>query len=103
MSIKELMKEDSERAELMLRGYLGALDSDEDPSLSSITVTASCRTEIASIRRVDYTRFATREMILATLHQKNLYNVSTKEVQATFLEQKKWSLFKQSIVKSLLK
>ena len=68
--IKEILEVDSEKAHSMLRGYIG--DSKEDEIyLCQYTVTATSRSEIASISKVDYITHATKSMIAENLMQKN--------------------------------
>ena len=96
--IKEILEVDSERANSMLRGYIG--DSKEDGMyLCQYSVIATSRSEIASISKIDYITHATRSMIAENLMQKNLYHVSIKEVQDAFLAQQQWESYKKTQMK----
>ncbi|KAJ2992372.1 Cyclic nucleotide-binding domain-containing protein 2 [Globomyces sp. JEL0801] len=88
---------DPDNTDHLIPGHVGA-ESDFDPTLVEYSVIATSRVEVASIPRVDYIKYATQDMIEETLHQKNLYNVSIKEVQLSFLEKMNWDNFKKNVV-----
>lgn len=93
-NIKEIIDTDREKAGFMLRGYMGK-EGEEDAAYVQYSVVATSRTEIASISKFDYIRFASMGMIQETIQQKNLYNVSIREVQEAFIEEQNWAKFKK--------
>jgi CRP-like cAMP-binding protein len=99
--IKEIAQMDQERGDLIMKGFLG--DKEVDPSIAEYSVIATARTEIASLLKSDYIKFATEQMIHETLQQKNLFNVSVKEVQQTFLDQLNWMTYKKNLVDGIRK
>lgn len=78
-------------------------ESDADSSVAEYSVIAVTKTEIASLLKSDYIKFASEEMIEDTLMQKNLYHVSVAEVQRTFLEEMNWLNYKKQLMEGIKK
>ncbi|KAJ3322532.1 TBC1 domain, member 5 [Boothiomyces sp. JEL0866] len=93
---KKLNQVDIERAAL-------ASETDFDATILEFSVTATSRIEVASIPRSDYMKFATPDMLVETIQQKNLYEVSVRQVQEGFLEKLKWDSYKKNTVDNMKK
>ncbi|KAJ3275259.1 hypothetical protein HDV01_000986 [Terramyces sp. JEL0728] len=86
---KKLNQVDIERAAM-------TSETDFDTTILEFSVAASSRIEVACIARSDYMRFATPDMLVETIQQKNLYDVSVRQVQEGYLQKLKWDSFKKN-------
>lgn len=96
LRVKEMQSIDPERAENMMKGWLG--NTEVNPSVAEYSVIASARTEVASLLRTDYIRYSDETMLLETVGHKNLFAVSNKEVREAFEESKKWDSYKKNVL-----
>ncbi|KAJ3312413.1 hypothetical protein HDV04_003172 [Boothiomyces sp. JEL0838] len=93
---KKLNQIDLERAAL-------TSETDFDATILEFSVTATSRIEVASIARSDYIKYATPDMLVETVQQKNLYEISVRQVQEGFLEKLKWDSYKRNTVDHMKK
>jgi CRP-like cAMP-binding protein len=99
VDLKRMVTSDQDNYNSLMRGFLG--DAELDSSIIEYSVVATSTTEIAMIQKSDYLNFASEKMIEETSLQKNMFNITTEQLQKDFLEQVEWSKFKTGTMKTL--
>ena len=69
---------------------------------SYVSVVASCRTDIVSVKWVDFAALASTDMLLQVIQDSNAY-VPLIDIQNKFMEQRKWEAFKKKTAQSISK